>query len=230
MSLSLHAVHPAGREGPRPEVHGSPVLRKEIHLLKHLVRTPARLVLPVILLSIASVVSAQDPQPAEQQQREHIVRRGDTLWDLARAYLENPFLWRLIYEANRDVVEDPHWIYPAERLVIPPLLATEAETPLRDPLGMPVREPLGEPLGTPVGVALIEEPMAPPLEVPELPADTPTVITTVDLRRPVVTVYEYQSTPWVSPNARRQVVGNVLRLADPAAMRDRLASNLHPND
>ena len=107
MSLSLHAVHPAGREGPRPEVHGSPVLRKEIHLLKHLVRTPARLVLPVILLSIASVVSAQDPQPAEQQQREHIVRRGDTLWDIAHRYYGRGVHYRTIFRANRELIARP---------------------------------------------------------------------------------------------------------------------------
>lgn len=89
----------------------------------------------LIGLVIAMPLAAQEPV-----EREHVVRRGDTLWDLATYYFSDPFVWPEIYEANTTVVEDPHWIYPEEVLVIPGIRGTadrraradadaEAETP-----------------------------------------------------------------------------------------------------
>ena len=51
-------------------------------------------------------------------QQLHIVVKGDTLWDLGQKYLGNPYAWPQIWELNKWV-EDPHWIYPGDPLVIP---------------------------------------------------------------------------------------------------------------
>ncbi len=57
---------------------------------------------------------------AQQGNVSHKVIEGDTLWDLAGRYLQNAFSWPLIWEANKDKIDDPHWIYPGQELVIPP--------------------------------------------------------------------------------------------------------------
>ena len=49
----------------------------------------------------------------------HTVVEDDTLWDLAQRYYQDPFEWRVIWNANRAVVEDPNLIYPGQTLRIP---------------------------------------------------------------------------------------------------------------
>lgn len=57
--------------------------------------------------------------PAPAPQRTHRVVSGDTLWGIARRYYGNGALWPRIFDANRKLIRDPHWIYPNQVFVIP---------------------------------------------------------------------------------------------------------------
>ncbi|MEE2676934.1 MAG: LysM domain-containing protein [Myxococcota bacterium] len=51
--------------------------------------------------------------------RIHVVRTGDTLWDVSNAYLGTPWVWPSIWQDNRNI-ENPHLIYPGDHIWITP--------------------------------------------------------------------------------------------------------------
>ena len=47
---------------------------------------------------------------------KHRVKEGDTLWQIAATFLENPWCWSAVWERNREQIRDPHWIYPGQTI------------------------------------------------------------------------------------------------------------------
>jgi LysM repeat protein len=66
----------------------------------------------------ASSASAQIDSTTIAPVVKHTVKRGDTLWDIAKYYLKDPFLWPKVFHANTGVIKNPHWIYPGQVLSI----------------------------------------------------------------------------------------------------------------
>lgn len=73
----------------------------------------------VPLEEIGSVLdTAMATKPAEET---HVVTKGECLWWIAEYedVYNDPFMWPLIYDANKDQVQDPDLIYPDQVLKIP---------------------------------------------------------------------------------------------------------------
>ncbi|ENW88015.1 MULTISPECIES: LysM peptidoglycan-binding domain-containing protein [Acinetobacter] len=47
----------------------------------------------------------------------YVVKKGDTLWDISKKFLQNPLRWREIWASNKHV-KNPHWIFPGDRLLM----------------------------------------------------------------------------------------------------------------
>lgn len=45
----------------------------------------------------------------------HVVRRGDTLWDICDHYFRNPYQWPRIWAFNPQI-QNPHWIFPGDQV------------------------------------------------------------------------------------------------------------------
>jgi hypothetical protein len=43
----------------------------------------------------------------------HVVRTGDTLWDICTYYFNNPWQWPKVWSYN-PTITNPHWIYPGD--------------------------------------------------------------------------------------------------------------------
>ena len=174
--------------------------------------TRGRVIAALMLVAIvAAPLAAQQPQ-----RREHVVKRGDTLWDIARAYLNNPFLWPLIFEANRQVVENPHRIYPAERLVIPPLPGEMRPTPEAP------RQPVAEVTGGEMRRTRFYIPQD-TSRPSALIGGIPTVLYRVQPK-------EFHASPWLADPATLDVRGSVFRSAEPRNDEDILSILFHPFD
>jgi hypothetical protein len=186
---------------------------------------PARITLSLAILStcVASPAALAAQQTAPQQQREHVVRKGDTLWDLAALYLSNPFQWPLIFDANRGVVENPHWIYPAERLIIPPVLQDQTAVAVAVQPVAPEPAVATSP-GEPARSRFYNPPMPPRAD------DEATVLVSEGQSVYPVSPAEYRTVAWLADSAQLPVVGRLEAMEDPSRAEDKLASKLHPYD
>ncbi len=72
---------------------------------------PWRALAAAALLTVGSWVAAQDLRADHPE--TYVVQRGDTLWSIAAKFLQRPWLWPEIWQANPQIA-NPHEIYPGD--------------------------------------------------------------------------------------------------------------------
>jgi hypothetical protein len=100
----------------------------------------------------------------------HTVKSGDTLWEITKEYLKEPFLWPQIWELNPSIV-NPHWIYPGDRLFLKKMVvaAPQVEAP-----ATPATQPESVPPSPSRSTAA--EPPAAPAEAPPAVVPSPSPV------------------------------------------------------
>ena len=168
----------------------------------------------------SKTLAAQEATP-----RAHTVKRGDTLWDLAKLYLGDSFLWPEIYRLNTDVIDDPHWIYPGEVLKLPAPGATPtvAEAPPVQQAGEPTPPapapptPAAAPTPTATGTPVYEPPIGVldgPTVFPQSRIDAPMAKrkSSAPAPMPAVKIGTFLSAPYVDRDGGPRGAGHVVKV------------------
>ena len=70
---------------------------------------------------VADDLVAPEPKPEEPEEKAEIyeIVSGDTLGGIAKRYYGKASAYMKIFEANRDIIDDPNKIYPGQKIRIP---------------------------------------------------------------------------------------------------------------
>src|SRR6267142_3355251 len=109
----------------------------------------------------------KDVKPVPGAPDEYTIQKGDTLWDLSQKFLNNPWYWPKIWSLNPSI-ENPHWIYPGNKLRIVP-----GEGGAQAPAQVEAPPEQGAGVDSASANATPEEPVEPPSESNVTPPSSP---------------------------------------------------------
>ncbi|MFP5391899.1 MAG: LysM peptidoglycan-binding domain-containing protein [Gammaproteobacteria bacterium] len=77
------------------------------------VRIAASALVASLLAAPAQAITCEFKPNAPDQ---HLVVKGDTLWDISGTFLEHPWCWPQVWGMNKEEIRNPHWIYPGQTI------------------------------------------------------------------------------------------------------------------
>ena len=85
------------------------------------------------ILTVFLILSTTAGQTGEQT---YVIKKGDTLWDLAFKFLGDPFKWSQLWHQNQ-YISNPNLIYPGKSLIIGGSSGQDAQTGMAGENGAP---------------------------------------------------------------------------------------------
>lgn len=74
-----------------------------------------KLICLILAMFLCGAAAAQDVSIRDDYPDQYIVVEGDTLWDISGRFLDHPWQWPAIWQANQQI-ENPHLIYPGDKI------------------------------------------------------------------------------------------------------------------
>ncbi|HHJ39225.1 MAG: peptidoglycan-binding protein LysM [Methylothermaceae bacteria B42] len=69
--------------------------------------------------NVVNEIQVEEAAPAEANVEYYVIQKGDSLSLIAKRYYGDPMAYTKIFEANREVIQDPDKIFPGQKIRIP---------------------------------------------------------------------------------------------------------------